>query len=62
MVAYYQHLQAGMGRSAALREVQRVMLRNPKRAHPYYWAAFVVIGDASPLPREHVQAVTRKRK
>ncbi|MFO0701109.1 MAG: tetratricopeptide repeat protein [Nitrospira sp.] len=54
MVAYYRHLQAGLGRSAALRAVQRSMKENPKRAHPYYWAAFVVIGDASPLPGEHI--------
>ncbi|TKB88155.1 MAG: CHAT domain-containing protein, partial [Nitrospira sp.] len=52
MVAYYQHLRAGMGRSAALRAVQRAMMQDPTRAHAYYWAAFVVIGDASPLPGE----------
>jgi len=60
MVAYYRHLQAGMGRSAALRAVQRSMRENPKRAHPYYWAAFVVIGNASPLPREQGQTTTKK--
>ena len=53
MVAYYRHVQAGLGRSAALRAVQRAMRQDPARAHPYYWAAFVVIGDASPLPPLH---------
>jgi len=62
MVAYYAHVQAGRGRSAALRAVQRSMRQNPQRAHPYYWAAFVVIGDAAPLPRDHAAAATKKPK
>ncbi|SLM47423.1 Kinesin light chain-like protein [Nitrospira japonica] len=49
MVAYYKQLQTGMGPSAALSVVQIAMQKNPTLAHPYYWAAFVVIGNASPL-------------
>jgi CHAT domain-containing protein/Tfp pilus assembly protein PilF len=43
MVEYYGRLLKGEGRSAALREVQRTMIKSQTRAHPYYWAAFVPI-------------------
>lgn len=45
MIAYYQRLQAGGGRSEAMRDVQRAMLANPATAHPNLWASFVVSGD-----------------
>jgi CHAT domain-containing protein/tetratricopeptide (TPR) repeat protein len=54
MLDYYRRLNAGAGRSQALRDAQRAMLADAKhsyRAHPYYWAAFVVIGDGAALPR-----------
>jgi CHAT domain-containing protein len=51
MAGYYQRLQAGEGRSAALRNVQLALLNNPRYAHPYYWASFVSAGDSSPLDR-----------
>ena len=44
MAGYYQRLMAGQGRSAALREVQRQMLRSKPRGHPYYWASFIQSG------------------
>jgi CHAT domain-containing protein/Tfp pilus assembly protein PilF len=49
MVAYYQGLQQGGGRSEAMRKVALSMLANPKRAHPYYWASFIVSGDGGTL-------------
>jgi CHAT domain-containing protein/Tfp pilus assembly protein PilF len=49
MVDYYQRLLKGEGRSAALREAQKAMIANPATQHPYYWAAFVPIGDWTPL-------------
>ena len=51
MVEYYQRLLKGEGRSAALREAQRTMMKDPARSHPYYWAAFVPIGNWTPLPQ-----------
>ena len=45
MVAYYARLNAGAGRSEAMREVQLAMLTDPKTAHPNLWASFVVSGD-----------------
>ena len=38
------------------------MRQDPHRADPYYWAAFAVTGDASPLPRESVQVRRTKHK
>jgi CHAT domain-containing protein/Tfp pilus assembly protein PilF len=45
MLAYYQRLQAGGGRSEAMREVQLAMLADPATTHPNLWASFVVAGD-----------------
>ena len=45
MVAYYQKLKQGMGRSEALRQVQLEMLRDPNYRLPYFWAAFIPSGD-----------------
>lgn len=50
MVDYYRGLLQGRGRSASLREAQRAMLAIPTRAHPYFWASFVPIGNWTPLP------------
>ncbi len=44
MIAYYGLLQRGVGRGAALRQVQLQMLKQPLRAHPYYWASFIQSG------------------
>ena len=45
MVKYYEKLMLGRGRSEALREVQLEMLKRSDRAHPFYWASFMPIGD-----------------
>lgn len=49
MVEYYTRLNAGEGRSEALRQVQLRMLRNPNRRHPYYWSAFIQSGEWAAL-------------
>jgi CHAT domain-containing protein len=49
MVDYYRRLLKGEGRSAALRAAQQAMIAKPATQHPYYWAAFVPIGNWSPL-------------
>ncbi len=46
---YYRRFRGGEGRSEALRQAQLSMLGKAERAHPYYWAAFVPIGDERPL-------------
>jgi CHAT domain-containing protein/Tfp pilus assembly protein PilF len=45
MIGYYRGLQAGQGRSEALRQVQLSMLRSKNRKHPYYWASFIQSGE-----------------
>ena len=49
MTGYYQKLQSGAGRSAALRAIQLEIQSQPKYAHPYFWASFVPTGDSRPL-------------
>lgn len=49
MVDYYQRLLKGEGRSEALRNAQLTMMKSKDHSHPYYWAAFVPIGDWRPL-------------
>jgi CHAT domain-containing protein/tetratricopeptide (TPR) repeat protein len=47
MVEFYQRLLAGKGRAEALREAQLAM--KDKYPDPYYWGAFVCLGDPGPL-------------
>jgi CHAT domain-containing protein/Tfp pilus assembly protein PilF len=49
MIAYYQRLKKGEGRSEALRQTQLAMLKSEKQNHPFYWASFIPSGDSSPM-------------
>jgi CHAT domain-containing protein len=49
MIDYYRRLLAGAGRSDALRSALRAMLGRKETQHPYFWAAFVVVGNSMPL-------------
>jgi len=42
---YYGELARGAGRAEALRQAKLRLLRQPRYAHPYYWAAFIPAGD-----------------
>ena len=53
MVDYYQRLLKGEGRSGALRASQKAMIASQDRWHPFYWAAFVPIGNWAPLSAPH---------
>lgn len=44
MMSYYTNLLRGEGRSDAMRAAARAVRRTHE--HPYYWAPFIVIGDA----------------
>lgn len=46
MVAFYGYLDEGYAKGEALRQAQVDVLQNPDTAHPYYWAGFVLTGDA----------------
>ena len=51
MIAFHRRLSRGartpFAKAEALRAAQREMLRDPARRHPFYWAAFVLLGDPS---------------
>ena len=49
MVDYYRNLKQGMGRGAALRQVQLDMLRRDRKLPPFYWANFIHSGEWSNL-------------
>ncbi|WP_392532532.1 CHAT domain-containing protein [Nostoc sp. C117] len=46
MNKFYSELsQSRLTKSEALRQAQLFLLRSPKYRHPYYWAAFVLVGN-----------------
>jgi CHAT domain-containing protein len=45
MINYYRNLKQGMGRGAALRQVQLDMLKHNPKLHPFYWANFIQSGE-----------------
>ncbi len=45
MTNYYKNLKQGIGRGAALRQVQLEMLKKNGRRHPFYWAGFIQSGE-----------------
>ncbi|MGB1014073.1 MAG: CHAT domain-containing protein, partial [Nannocystaceae bacterium] len=49
MVGYYERLAKGEGRGEALRDAQQALLKDDKRSHPYYWAAFIPSGAWGPM-------------
>lgn len=49
MIAFYDRLAQGRGRSEALREAQASMLRSSRTSHPFFWAGFITSGDWRPL-------------
>jgi CHAT domain-containing protein/Tfp pilus assembly protein PilF len=52
MVEFYAKLQHGLGKSEALREAKLAFLEkvvDQRRTHPFYWGAFILIGDNKPV-------------
>ncbi|MEO9803000.1 MAG: CHAT domain-containing tetratricopeptide repeat protein [Reichenbachiella sp.] len=50
MINFYQYLDEGMTKSEALRQSKLSMINgNVHSANPYYWGAFVLIGNSGPL-------------
>jgi CHAT domain-containing protein len=49
MSSYYSRLSQGEGRSQALINTQRAMLKSQSFSHPHYWAGFFQSGDWSPI-------------
>ncbi len=51
MRSFYTHLRRGLGKAESLRAAQSETRR--QYPNPYYWAAFVLTGDAGPAPHSH---------
>jgi CHAT domain-containing protein len=51
MQSFYHHLFSGESKVQALRSAQCSLLQRPepRYKHPYFWAAFRLVGDISPL-------------
>lgn len=49
MESFFGHIQEGMGKDEALRQAKLAYLRQTKDNLPFYWAPFVLIGDAQPV-------------
>jgi CHAT domain-containing protein len=49
MTDYYSGLKRGEGRGEALRKAKLAMLKRKGRAHPFYWASFIQIGNWTSL-------------
>ncbi|MBR8835578.1 MAG: CHAT domain-containing protein [Stigonema ocellatum SAG 48.90 = DSM 106950] len=46
MAEFYKHLtQPGISKAEALRQTQLTFLQNAENQHPFYWSAFVLIGN-----------------
>jgi CHAT domain-containing protein len=45
MVEFYGQLAAGKSKAAALQAAEIKVMKDPKFAHPFYWAPFVLMGD-----------------
>lgn len=48
---FYEYLEDGMSKDEALRQAKLDLLAegDPLRSHPFYWAAYVNVGDNSPM-------------
>jgi CHAT domain-containing protein len=55
MINYYKNLKLGMGRGAALRQVQLDLLKRNTQLHPFYWANFIQSGDWASLEGEKIR-------
>ena len=45
MQRFYRYLTPGTAIADALASAQRELIGHPDTAHPFYWAAFVLVGE-----------------
>ncbi|TME06911.1 MAG: CHAT domain-containing protein [Chloroflexi bacterium] len=53
MRLFYQNLLRGESKGQALRVAQRQLMESKSYAHPYFWAAFRLVGNVGPLTFRH---------
>ena len=56
MTAFYRNWQSGMGKAEALQAAQAEIRANPDWASPFFWAGFVLSGDAGEITKPEVTA------
>lgn len=49
LIPFYKNIKTGMPKQLALHQAQLELVRSQAYAHPYYWAAFIPIGDMRPI-------------
>lgn len=49
MKFFYQNLKDGLGKAEALRQAKLSFIEGGGKPMPYYWAGFVLMGDADPI-------------
>ena len=47
MIAFHQGILHGMSKSESLRRAELQLIHTDKHRHPFYWAAFVLMGDGT---------------
>jgi len=45
MIDFHRRLIAGDSKPEALRKAALALRKNPAYSHPFYWAAFVLVGE-----------------
>lgn len=54
MALFYENLKTGMSKDEALRQAKLSLItdaKDPMTTHPYFWAAFTIIGEVSPIEK-----------
>ncbi|MEL6675009.1 MAG: CHAT domain-containing protein, partial [Bacteroidota bacterium] len=51
MREFYAHLSQGMAKHEALRQAKLNYLAHGHLTHPFFWAGYVMVGDAQALPQ-----------
>jgi CHAT domain-containing protein len=60
MVAFHQALRRGLPKDYALQEAQIKLLADEAVTHPYYWAAFRLLGDRTAISIPALQSPREK--
>ena len=45
MTSFYENWLSGKTKREAFKTAQEILKKSPRYSHPYYWGAFVLIGE-----------------